>query len=270
MLTANTVTVTDTMDDAAVTQDTDDEYTIDELAAKSGVPSRTIRFYQAKGVLPAPKKRGRVAIYDSAHMERLEMVGQLQDKGLRLRAIRDIVGRRDLDTDAISKWLGVGERLGHLTDDEPKLLTEDELKELLGNPPAGVIARMVRKDILRTEGEGAARRFLVESPALLGIATRLMAAGVELDVVKGLHEILERRLHKAADEVVDFAIKHVGKGFGRGDNPDDIMTLLETIFSDGAGGDAIRVIFTREVQRSVQKALQLNADAAQPRSGRRH
>ena len=31
------------------------EYTIDELAARSGVPSRTIRFYQAKGVLPPPR-----------------------------------------------------------------------------------------------------------------------------------------------------------------------------------------------------------------------
>ncbi|MDD9936617.1 MAG: MerR family transcriptional regulator [Myxococcales bacterium] len=249
--------------------DSQDEYTIDELAARSGVPSRTIRFYQAKGVLPPPRKRGRVAIYDSSHMERLDVVGQLQDKGLRLRAIRDIVARKDLDSGAIQKWLGVGERLGHLSEDEPKLLTEDELKELLGNPPAGIIARLVRRDAIQVQGEGAARRFLVESPALLGVAMRLMAAGVELDVVLGLHDILERRFHKAADEIVDYAIKHVGKGFGRGDNPDDIMALLETIFSDGAGTDAIRVIFTREVQRSVQKALQLEPDPSGRRAGRR-
>jgi DNA-binding transcriptional MerR regulator len=256
------------MDDLAVTDARDDEYTIDELAAKSGVPSRTIRFYQAKGVLPAPRKRGRVAIYDSSHIERLETVGQLQDKGLRLRAIRDIVARRDLDSDAIQKWLGVGERLGHLSEDEPKLLSEDELKELLGNPPPGVIARLVRRDAIQAQGEGPARRFLVESPALLSIAMRLMAAGVDLDTVLGLHDILERRLGRAANEVVEYAIKHVGKGFGRGDSPDDIMTLLETIFSDGAGGDAIRVIFTREVQRAVQRALQLDSEAPARRPGR--
>src|SRR5712672_1325849 len=86
------------------------EYTIDELAARTGIPSRTIRFYQAKGVLPGPRKRGRVAVYDDAHAQRLRVVGELQDKGLRLRAIRDIVARKDLDSEVIHKWLGVGER----------------------------------------------------------------------------------------------------------------------------------------------------------------
>src|SRR5262245_3269355 len=95
------------------------EYTIDELASRPGVPSRTIRVYQAKGVLPPPRKRGRVAVYDDAHAERLKVVGELQDKGLRLRAIRDIVGRTDLDSDAIQKWLGVGERLGAISEDVP-------------------------------------------------------------------------------------------------------------------------------------------------------
>ena len=38
------------------------QYTIDQLAAKTGVPSRTIRFYQAKGVLPPPiSAKGSVA-----------------------------------------------------------------------------------------------------------------------------------------------------------------------------------------------------------------
>ena len=31
------------------------EYTIDELAAVSQVPSRTIRFYQSKGAMPRPR-----------------------------------------------------------------------------------------------------------------------------------------------------------------------------------------------------------------------
>jgi len=40
-----------------------DEYTIDDLAAVSRVPSRTIRFYQSKGALQSPKIKGRVAFY---------------------------------------------------------------------------------------------------------------------------------------------------------------------------------------------------------------
>jgi len=41
------------------------EYTIDDLASVSQVPSRTIRFYQSKGVLPKPVIKGRVAFYGS-------------------------------------------------------------------------------------------------------------------------------------------------------------------------------------------------------------
>src|SRR5690606_19593317 len=41
--------------------------TIDELAAQTGVPTRTIRFYQARGALMRPEIRGRVAYYGDAH-----------------------------------------------------------------------------------------------------------------------------------------------------------------------------------------------------------
>ncbi len=69
--------------------------TIDDLAGASKVPSRTIRFYQSKGLLPKPVIRGRVAFYDKAHLERLELIASLQDRGLRIEAIRDLVTRMD-------------------------------------------------------------------------------------------------------------------------------------------------------------------------------
>ncbi|MDH5670689.1 MAG: MerR family transcriptional regulator [Myxococcales bacterium] len=244
-------------------------YTIDELAAKSGVPSRTIRFYQAKGVLPSPRKRGRVAVYDDSHMERLSVVGQLQDKGLRLRAIRDIVTRKDLDSGAIQQWLGIGERLGALSTDVPKLLSQEELELLLGELPPGLLAQMVRLEAIKPQGEGLARRYLVESPALLQIGARLFRAGIDFEVALGMHDILERRLARAAEEVVDYGIKHVGKGFGRSAEPDAIMPLLETLFSSGAGAEAVQLIFTREVERALQRALQLTEDGTGKRRKRR-
>ncbi len=66
-------------------------YTIDELATLTRVPSRTIRFYQSTGALQAPAIRGRVAYYGPAHVERLKLIGSLQDRGLRIDAIRDLL-----------------------------------------------------------------------------------------------------------------------------------------------------------------------------------
>ena len=241
------------------------EYTIDDLAAKTGVPSRTIRFYQARGVLPAPRKRGRVAYYDDAHAERLKIVGELQDKGLRLRAIRDIIARPDLDTNMIHQWLGVGERLGSLSDDVPELLTEEELKKHLGNPPPGVLARLIRQGAIEPQGEGLQRRYLVESPALLALAGRLYAAGIDVETAIALHDMLQRRLGKAARELVEFAVGKVGKGFGRSAEPADIMATLETLFEDGVGTEAVQLIFTKEIQRAVQEALKMSSTRLPPR-----
>ena len=65
---------------------TEETLTIDELAAASRVPSRTIRFYQSRGALMAPEIRGRVAFYGKPHIERLKLIAQLQDRGLRIDA----------------------------------------------------------------------------------------------------------------------------------------------------------------------------------------
>ena len=60
---------------------------LDELAEKSGVPGRTIRFYIARGVLPGPRRPGRSAEYGTDHLERLERIRGLQAEGRTLAEI---------------------------------------------------------------------------------------------------------------------------------------------------------------------------------------
>ena len=86
-------------------------YTIDELAAASHVPSRTIRFYQSRGALMPPEIRGRVAYYGPAHVERLELIAQLQDRGLRIDAIRDLLASIDRGELDLAEWLGVEQQV---------------------------------------------------------------------------------------------------------------------------------------------------------------
>ena|SRR2546429_4472396 len=67
--------------------DTTDELTFAELAAKAGLPGRTIRFYIAKGLLPGPVKAGRGATYGKEHLETLRSIKASQSKGLTLSEI---------------------------------------------------------------------------------------------------------------------------------------------------------------------------------------
>jgi DNA-binding transcriptional MerR regulator len=55
-------------------------HTIDELAHISGMPSRTIRFYNTEGMLPPPTMRGRVAYYDEEHLLVLRIIKELKEQ----------------------------------------------------------------------------------------------------------------------------------------------------------------------------------------------
>src|SRR5581483_4206385 len=96
------------MSDAA---EAEGEYTIDELATRTRVPSRTIRFYQSRGALQTPQIRGRVAYYGPAHIERLKLIGSLQDRGLSIRAIRDLLQQVDKGELSLNEWLGLEQQL---------------------------------------------------------------------------------------------------------------------------------------------------------------
>ena len=108
------------------------EYTIDELAALSRVPSRTIRFYQSEGALPKPVIKGRVAFYGPAHMERLQQITVLQDRGLQIKAIRDVLSRAEAGEFSVQEWLGSHDQLSTpWAGERPKVLTESELQSAL-------------------------------------------------------------------------------------------------------------------------------------------
>ena len=65
---------------------------ISELSSHAGIPAATIWYYTRMGLLPRPVKYSRTtAYYTAVHLERLEQIRSLKQKGLSLAAISDIV-----------------------------------------------------------------------------------------------------------------------------------------------------------------------------------
>ena len=65
---------------------------IDDLAHLSGVPNRTIRFYNTQGLLPAPIMRGRVAYYNQEHILVLGIIRELKEQqNLPLEVIKQLL-----------------------------------------------------------------------------------------------------------------------------------------------------------------------------------
>jgi DNA-binding transcriptional MerR regulator len=69
--------------------------TIQELADRADVTTRTIRYYVEQGVLPPPE-RGRPAEYTEEHVARLALIKRLKEQYLPLEEIRDTLQRLSL------------------------------------------------------------------------------------------------------------------------------------------------------------------------------
>ncbi len=235
---------------ASSAEETADEYSIDELAAHSGVPSRTIRFYQSKGALPKPEIRGRKAVYSSAHVARLELIGTLQERGLRIRAIRDLVAQIDSGKLALQEWLGLQDTL-HRTwiDDAPKLYSRDDLCELAGPNRKHATADLVRLGLLKEQGD----LLLAESPALLHATLRMEQAGVDLEVTKAATDMARKKLARIASGLVQIYVKRAGDGFGRSASAADMTEAFDAV--PDRTRELVNIVFGQELERTLRELV---------------
>ena len=232
-----------------MTQQDEATYTIDQLAAHTGVPSRTIRFYQSKGALPAPVRRGRKAYYDATHVERLELIARLQDRGLQIRAIRNLLDQLDCGQASLEDWLGFEAELRTpWSEDVPQLMSEEELQERLAGRPPGLLAALVKAGLLERE----ANQYLARSPALLRMVLTLEANGIDVETAHAATGILARHLSKAASELSLHFQEHIGERIREGglDNSGQLLSALKPVALDAAA-----VIFAQEIQHALEQML---------------
>ena len=243
---------------------TDDAFTIDELSAASQVPSRTIRFYQSKGVLPAPEIKGRVAYYGAPHLERLRLIAKLQDRGLRIDAIRALLGRIDKGELDVGEWLGLDAELkASWANDQARTVTKDELRELTGSDRAGLVADLVRLGAVERRGDV----FLVKSPALLQIAMRLEAAGVDLETARQGETILRKHIGRAARELASEFFAGADKGLVQPPPDGDWSRVFEALRPLGI--EAVRVVFGQEMERVLRELVESGKTAKLPTRNRK-
>lgn len=226
-------------------------WTLDELAAEAGLPVRTIRYYQARGALMRPEQRGRVGYYGPAHLERLRLIAQLQDRGLRIEAIRDLVGRIDRGELDLGAWLGVEQQVQTpwAAADQAQTLDEAALYDLAGTRRPGLIAELIEARLVQKKG----KVYLVPSPSLLQIALRFEAAGIDLAVGSKLGKVATKHLDKAVDELVATFVKSVRDGSVTLSDPDTLFSTLRPL-----GTEAVALVFARRMERALQALVASN------------
>lgn len=203
--------------------------TADEVAERTGVTVRTIRYYQSEGLLPAPVRHGREVRYNEEHLARLELITRLQERGLRLSAIADVVRQSDEGGATAADWLGLSETLEQpWTDERPLLLTANELTARLGG--GGItIDDLVRTGVVERRTDTTPVVYLVPSQGILDSALALAEVGVDLDTGARLRALIQDRLRTLADDLVARFTDEGSLTLLADAGPADLARLLEQL-----------------------------------------
>jgi len=187
------------------TAEADESLTIDDLARRVKLPVRTIREYHTMRLLPPPERRGRLGLYGSRHIQRLQLIARLQRRGYSLAGIRDLLGAWESGTD-LTTLLGVDESQAAL-DETPLRLTRAELHQRLPalDDPAA-LERAHQVGLVRRYGED---HWVVRSPALLGLVADWVRAGVPLDEALDVIEVLTGDLGALARRLADLIVERI-------------------------------------------------------------
>ena len=69
-----------------------DNITIGDLAEKTGVQPRTIRFYEGKGLMPSPRRsESGYRLYSDQEVRRLQLIRVARSLGLSIRDVRELM-----------------------------------------------------------------------------------------------------------------------------------------------------------------------------------
>ena len=185
------------------------EYRIDELARLAGATVRNIRVYQDRGLLPPPRRDGRVGIYTDAHLARLRLIGQLLKRGYTFATIGELLSVWERGGD-VAEILDLESAVGLPWSDEiPAYVTADRLTEMFGaEATAGNISRSVELGLLEPDG----MRYRVPSPRLLNAGAELVAAGMPLSAVLDLAGRLRAQVGAAARDLAGTVTRYVLAG----------------------------------------------------------
>ncbi|TMK77421.1 MAG: MerR family transcriptional regulator [Actinobacteria bacterium] len=180
-------------------------YRVEQLAAACDVSVDTIRYYQSKGLLPPPKREGRVAIYDREHLQRVRRIRALQQKGLTLAVIKRVVEGKLKRADAD---LATAVAEAQSESDEDEFLTLDEVAARSGVPSA--LLRAIERAGLalgrKIDGE---ERFTSADVSLVRQGLRLLDAGLPINDLLALAAEYNVAARAVAERAVEMFDRHI-------------------------------------------------------------
>jgi DNA-binding transcriptional MerR regulator len=228
------------------------EYRIEELARAGGVAVDTIRFYQGKGLLTAPRREGRVTWYSDDHLERLRRIRELQQRGFTLTVIR-----RFLDGELETSDEALVAAITH--PEAPATLSLAELAQRSGVAPPLLKTLEQAGLLLPVAGADGEPRYPAEDLEVLGAGMRLLEAGVPLGSLMELGGEYAEAVERTSRRAVDLFDRHVRERIqAEGRQPAEAERELLELFNQllDASGTLVRHHFQRTLLRAAREHVE--------------
>ncbi|MBB5107830.1 DNA-binding transcriptional MerR regulator [Streptomyces spectabilis] len=179
------------------------EYRMDELAEAAGITVRTVRFYRERGLIPPPRREGRIAWYDDHHLARLRTIAALLERGHTLQGIAELA-------EAFEKGRDVAELLGidGPSEETPVRLTPEELADrFAGQVTPENLSAAMEFGYLGTDGDDIVHI----SHRLLDASAALVRKGIPLASVMEAGQRIREHADALAELFIAFTVEHAAE-----------------------------------------------------------
>jgi DNA-binding transcriptional MerR regulator len=229
--------------------------TIEQLAQSTGLSVRNIRSHHARGLLPPPEVRARVGYYGPEHEDRLKLIRELQEEGLKLDGVKRLLDESDSTGEGLLRVKEVAD--AQADTEQAEVLTLAELEERFGLGSAAgakLLAKALKLSILTPMGEDL---YEAASPTLLAAAEDAQEIGIELEHTVGAIAEVERHATAVARLFVKLFLDDVWKPFAQAGMPEEqwpeIAEAMER--TRPLAASALLAVFRQTMAREVDAAF---------------
>lgn len=177
---------------------------------------RNIRAHQSRGLLDPPTVEGRTGYYNQLHIDRIDLIRELQEEGFNLEAIRQILATAGETPGELLQF--TRDVRAPYEDEQPEVMTLAEIVQPWGDIEFNK-ERLRRSEALGLMSPLGDGRFEVLSPKLLRAGHELAAIGVPMDDCLDTLEILKERSTAVAEIFIRLFDEQVWEPFDREGRP---------------------------------------------------
>ena len=221
-------------------------FTIEQLAARTGLTVRNIRSHVTRGLLPAPHLKGRTGYYGSEHVARLQLITGLQQQGFNLAAISKLVGG-PAGPSADETVAFYRTALGPWVTERPEVWDETELAAQFGlNPDPELMERLRKLGVLERMDDG---RVQVRNPAIIRVGRQLAALGYGIEDLMGVLRVLMQHSRSVADAFVQMFLDVQWKDYIDAGMPPERLPELQALI------EQLQPLASQAVVAAFQQAM---------------